>query len=225
MLPWEQGISALKLKWACHAFFPALFSAITTLWLPCKEYPCVSTFVAEIVNLVTDSYWSLNFLLSGFCLLRSVKILMWVFDDLISGMFVHFILICILQWSFLQCLDFILKHYNTSQPSSHTTFENFSIWVLFFCMSLQEFLNLSFLSAHLDAEKEIVSNHFLCPFLHLWGVESMWHSWSVGCKDAGRASSVVGWLPSPIHCNSQLWNDITVICKDGKPQNPAFHWS
>jgi hypothetical protein len=63
MLPWEQGISALKLKWACHAFFPDLFSAITALWLPCKEYPSVSTFVSEIVNLVTDSYWSLNFLI------------------------------------------------------------------------------------------------------------------------------------------------------------------
>jgi hypothetical protein len=65
MLPWEQGISTLKLKWACNAFFPALFSAITTLWLPCKEYPSVSTFVAEIVSLVTDSYWSLNFLIQG----------------------------------------------------------------------------------------------------------------------------------------------------------------
>ncbi len=72
-------------------------------------------------------------------------------------------------------------------------------------MSLWEFLNLSFLSAHLDAEKQIVSNHFLFPFLNLQGVESMWHRWCLVCKDAGRASSVVGWmLKSSPHLVSQM---------------------
>jgi hypothetical protein len=36
-------------------------------------------------------------------------------------------------------------------------------------------------------------------------VESMWHRWCLVCKDAGRASSVVGWmLKSSPHLVSQM---------------------